>query len=171
MNQKKFGAFLKELRKGKKLTQEHLAEILGVSNRSISRWENGVNMPDFDLVIEMAKFFNVSIGELLDSERKEDSMDRKTEESLIKVADYGNNEKLIFSRRLFYIFIGGLIAMLIYIILESRGLTEINTYNNIASFMLGIVFGVLVTGIIYTSKYILKIRAFKVRTLKRSSLK
>ncbi len=55
MDQKKIGAFLKKLRAEKQLTQEQLAEILGVTNRSISRWENGVNMPDFDLVIEIAQ--------------------------------------------------------------------------------------------------------------------
>ena len=53
MNQKKIGALLRELRREKNLTQEQLAKILGVTNRSVSRWENGVNMPDFDLVIEI----------------------------------------------------------------------------------------------------------------------
>lgn len=43
MDQKKIGSFLKELRKEKELTQEQLSEILGVTNRSISRWENGVS--------------------------------------------------------------------------------------------------------------------------------
>ena len=51
MNQKKVGHFLKELRNEKKFIQEELAEKLGVSNQSISRWENGVTMPDFDLII------------------------------------------------------------------------------------------------------------------------
>ncbi|MFR0986295.1 MAG: helix-turn-helix domain-containing protein [Frisingicoccus sp.] len=41
------GRFLRELRTEKKLTQAQFAEIIGVTNRSISRWENGVNMPDF----------------------------------------------------------------------------------------------------------------------------
>ncbi len=52
MDSEKIGRFLKELRKGKGLTQERLSEKLGVTSRSISRWENGVNMPDLDLVIE-----------------------------------------------------------------------------------------------------------------------
>ena len=47
MDQKKTGAFLRELRKEKQLTQEQLAEKLGVTNRSVSRWETGVNMRDF----------------------------------------------------------------------------------------------------------------------------
>lgn len=43
MNQQKIGSFLKELRNGKKLTQEQLAEKLGVSRRTVSRWETGVS--------------------------------------------------------------------------------------------------------------------------------
>lgn len=59
MDQNKMGLFIKDMRKEKGFTQEQLAETLGVSNRSISRWENGANMPDFDIVIHLAKFFNV----------------------------------------------------------------------------------------------------------------
>ena len=168
MDQTKIGLFIKELRKEKGLTQEELAESLGVSNRSISRWENGVNMPDLSLVIEMAKLFDISIGELLDGEREEDMVDKKTEESLMKAAEYGNNEKLLLSKRLCYIFIAGLIALGINMFLESRGLTQIQMYDNIASFMLGLVFGVLVVGIIYTSRYMARIRKFKLKLLHRN---
>lgn len=168
MNQKKIGQFLKELRKEKGITQEQLAEILGVTNRSISRWENGVNMPDFDFIMEIAKYFNVGIDELLEGERRTDILDKKTEETFIKVADYSNNDKINFSKRLGYIFIAGLIALIIYIILEIQGLTEIKIYDDIASFMLGLVCGVLILGIIYTSRYMIKIRAFKMRLLNRN---
>ena len=47
MDQKKIGAFLREQRKKKELTQEMPAEMLGVSNRTVSRWETGAGMPDF----------------------------------------------------------------------------------------------------------------------------
>ena len=50
MNQRKIGNFIAELRKEKNMTQEQLAEKLGVSNKSISRWENGVTMPDYSLL-------------------------------------------------------------------------------------------------------------------------
>lgn len=167
MNQKEIGLFIKKLRKEKDLTQEKLAEVLGVSNRSISRWENGVNMPDLDLLMEMAKFFDISIEEVLDAERKEDIMDEKKEESLLKVAEYSNDEKIQFTKRLCYIFIAGLVALVIYMTLENRGLTDIDLYSNIASFMLGFVFSVLILGIMFTSRYIAKIRAFKVRITNR----
>ena len=51
MDTKKCGAFLKELRREKGLTQQALAEALGVSGRTVSRWETGVNLPDLDLLL------------------------------------------------------------------------------------------------------------------------
>lgn len=104
MDQKKIGQFLKELRTEKKLTQEQFAEIIDMTNRSISRWENGVNMPDFDVLIQIAEYFDVSVEEILDGERRTTSNDNKTEETLLKVADYNNSENMIFSKRLSYIF-------------------------------------------------------------------
>ena len=50
MNQIKIGMFLQELRNEKGITQEQLAEQLGVSNRTVSRWETGSNMPDISLL-------------------------------------------------------------------------------------------------------------------------
>ena len=50
MDQKKIGGFLKELRKEKEMTQEQLAEKFNVSSRTVSRWENGNNMPDLDIL-------------------------------------------------------------------------------------------------------------------------
>ena len=57
-------------------------------------------MPDFDLAIEIANYFDVGIEELLDGERKMDMIEKKQEETLLKVADYGNNERIAFSKRL-----------------------------------------------------------------------
>lgn len=167
MDQKKIGSFLKELRKEKGLTQEQLAEILGVTNRSVSRWENGVNMPDFDLVIELANHFEVSIEEFLNGERRNDMIDKKEEETLLKVADYTNEERIRVTRRLNWIFIAGVISLLVYMVLEINGLTETGVYEDIASFALGLVFGGLLVGVLYTSRYMVKIRAFKMRLLHR----
>ena len=54
MDQVKIGAFLRELRKEKNLSQEQLAEQFNVSTRSISRWENGNTMPDISIMIDLA---------------------------------------------------------------------------------------------------------------------
>ena len=74
MDQKKIGVFLKELRKEKELTQEQLAEIVQVSNRTVSRWENGNNMPDLDILIEISDYYEVDLREILDGERKSEDM-------------------------------------------------------------------------------------------------
>ena len=61
MNQMKIGVFIKELRKEKALTQEQLAEIFGFSRRTVLRWETGSNLPDLDILIEMADYFKVDL--------------------------------------------------------------------------------------------------------------
>ena len=167
MDQKKIGTFLKELRKEKCLTQEQLSELLGVTNRSVSRWENGVNMPDFDLVIELVNYFDVSVEEFLNGERKNEMIDKQTEETLLKVADYTNEERIRVTRRLNGLFIAGVVAMLLYVFLEANGLADTGIYEDIASFALGLVFGGLLVGVLYTSRYMVKIRAFKMRMLHR----
>lgn len=168
MDQKKIGYFLRKLRNEKGLTQEQFAEIIGVSNRSVSRWENGVNMPDFDLLIQIAEYFDVHIEEILDGERKTPASETETKNTLLKVADYSTNENIIFSKRLNYIFLMGLAAYIVYMLIDIQDLTAIPLYNNIASFALGLVLGVLLVGVLYTSRYISKIKAFKMRLLKRN---
>ena len=82
MNQVKIGEFLRELRKGKGLTQEQLAEQFNISRRSVSRWETGSNMPDVGLLIEIADFFEVDIREIIDGERKSENMDELTSKTI-----------------------------------------------------------------------------------------
>lgn len=171
MNQKKIGQFLKELRKEKGITQEQLSEILGISSRSISRWENGINMPDFDLVIEITKYFEISVDEFLDGRRKNKMIDKKQEQTLLKVVDYSNTDKIIFSKRLHYLFIVSIVAFMIYMILDINDLTTQFVYEDIASFSLGIVLGALIIGAIYTSRYIHRITAFKMRLLNKGQNK
>lgn len=165
MDQKKIGAFLKELRHEKKLTQQQLADVLGVTNRSISRWENGVNMPDFDLVIEIADYYDVSIEEILDGERKITMIDNDTKEKLLKVADYESNEKRRFSKRICGLFIAAIIAFITYCALNFAGLDTKGVYEDIASYALGLVGGVLIVGALYTSGYMARIQAFKRRII------
>lgn len=93
MDMKKTGEFLKELRKEKALTQEQLAEILLVSGRTVSRWETGRNMPDLSILIQVAEFYDVEVKEILDGERKSESMDKEWKETLSKVADYNKLER------------------------------------------------------------------------------
>lgn len=69
MNQEKIGKFITTCRKNKNLTQEELAEKLNVSNKSISRWENGKNMPDYSILKDLCSVLDISINELLSGEK------------------------------------------------------------------------------------------------------
>ncbi len=93
MDMKKIGCFLKTLRKEKGLTQEQLAEILGVAGRTVSRWENASNMPDLSILMEISEFFQVEIKELLDGERKSEEMNNEVKDTLAKIADYDKTKK------------------------------------------------------------------------------
>lgn len=63
MDQVKIGNFITELRKESDMTQEEMAEKLNVNVKSISRWENGNNMPEHSMIVEICKLFNVSVNE------------------------------------------------------------------------------------------------------------
>lgn len=91
MDQKKVGQFLKTLRKEKNITQEVLAETLNVSGRTVSRWETGSNMPDISLLVELSEFYQVSIPEIINGERKSEKMDQETKDTAIKMAEYSKN--------------------------------------------------------------------------------
>lgn len=93
IDQVKIGNFLKELRKEKGNTQEEIAEILGISSRSVSRWENGNTMPDLRFLVELADYYNVDIREIIDGERKSEIMEKEEKETLLKLADYADKQK------------------------------------------------------------------------------
>lgn len=93
MDMKKIGSFLKGLRKEKGLTQEQLAEQLGVAGRTVSRWETASNMPDLSVLIQLAEFYDIEVGEILDGERKDKAKDKDVRENLTKIAEYSNDEK------------------------------------------------------------------------------
>jgi len=95
MNQEKIGKFISTLRKEKKLTQSELATILGVTDRSISNWENGKCMPDLSLFKPLCNELGITINELLSGEKiEEEKYQEKFEENIVKTIDY-TNKKII----------------------------------------------------------------------------
>ena len=70
MNQEKIGEFIKKIRKDNHLTQKEFAELFGVTYQAVSKWENGLNIPDIATLKEISKKFNVDINDLLEGENK-----------------------------------------------------------------------------------------------------
>ena len=98
IDQVKIGNFLKELRKENGKTQEEIAEMFGVSSRSVSRWENGNTMPDLGILVELADFYNVEIREIIDGERKSEIMEKEEKIMLGSKVEELNNKNFALSR-------------------------------------------------------------------------
>ena len=73
MNQLTIGKFIAQKRKEKNLTQEQLAETLGVSNKTVSKWECGKCMPDYSIVKPLCQELGITVSALMDGEVKSDS--------------------------------------------------------------------------------------------------
>lgn len=88
MDQIKIGKFISRCRKSKKMTQEEFAENLGVNSRTVSRWENGQNMPDFSLYDPICEQLDISINELLSGEKvNKEEYQEKFEKNIIEVVN------------------------------------------------------------------------------------
>ncbi|MDD2955335.1 MAG: helix-turn-helix transcriptional regulator [Oscillospiraceae bacterium] len=83
MNQLTTGKFIAEKRKEKNLTQEQLAERLGVSNKTISKWETGKCMPDYAVVKNLCDELEITVAELIDGEKAETNSVRTYDEEQI----------------------------------------------------------------------------------------
>ncbi len=83
MNQLTTGKFIAKKRKEKFLTQEQLAEKLGVSNKTVSKWETGKCMPDYSVVKSLCEELEITVAELLDGEEAEGKNVRASDDGRI----------------------------------------------------------------------------------------
>ncbi len=121
MEQEKIGAFLKELRKEKGITQEQFAEVLNVSGRTVSRWETGSNMPDISILVEIADYYDISIPEIINGERKSEIMENEERKVANSMADYATLEKEKIFKEMRIQSLMGLCAMVVYLLLDVTG--------------------------------------------------
>lgn len=86
MNQEKIGRFLSDLRKEQEMTQQQLADAIGVSNKTISKWECGKGMPEISSIIPLCETLHINVNELLSGERlPEDGYSKKAEENMMSL--------------------------------------------------------------------------------------
>ena len=159
----KIGSFLRELRKEKNMTQEALAEVFSVSNRTISRWETGSNLPDISLLVEIADFYELDIREILNGERnpavsageqdtKPEDPDPTVKLGLQEIAAYEdeNKEKMASRTRIYAM--AGLAAMIIYVMITSFAPADnlfLNLVKRLAAVM---VYAALSASILFTTE-------------------
>ena len=93
MNQEKIGKFIYKLRKEKNMTQQELAKRIGVTDRAISKWENGRGLPDLSLIKPLCEQLNITINELLSAEKLDNKeYQEKFEENIINTLDYSHKK-------------------------------------------------------------------------------
>ncbi|MBP3799452.1 MAG: helix-turn-helix domain-containing protein [Bacilli bacterium] len=86
MNQEKIGKFISEKRREKHLTQSELAEKLGITDRAISKWENGVCLPDAGTMPELCKILDITINDLFSGEKVDTKKnEKKLEQNLLEM--------------------------------------------------------------------------------------
>lgn len=103
MDTKKTGQFLAQLRRERSLTQEQLGERLGVTNKTVSRWENGNYLPPVEMLQALSEYYDVSINEILSGGRLSEQDYRERAEENIKTAlessAFSLQERIDFFRR------------------------------------------------------------------------
>lgn len=167
MDQKKIGSFIKELRKEKNLTQEQLAEKFNVSRRTVSRWETGNNMPDLDILIEMSDFYEVDFREILDGERKSEKMNDEMKETVMKVAEYSNEEKKKMSKVTLTYLSLGIISIIINQGMRFFDLPSTFWVGFLDGATGGMTMAAMILGILYVTGAMVKVREFKMRMVGR----
>lgn len=129
MNQEKIGKFIAQKRKEKGLKQSDISTKLGVSDRSISNWERGKNMPDLSLLEPLSKLLDISINELLMGEEIKEDNNKDYEQSVINTINYSKNkiDKLV-KKISYFIILLGLILTFVSILIFKASLDWSNIY-------------------------------------------
>ena len=143
MNQEKIGKFIREIRNEKKMTQQELAEKIGVTDRAISKWENGRGAPDIALLIPLSKELGINVLELLNGEKIEDQNN-----AVIGLIER-TNKKIRIWKRFAYILLNIILFVLIIISIfgyiipygyensSSKGITKLQSDSMKPSFKAG----------------------------------
>lgn len=140
MDQIKIGKFISELRKEKGMTQEQLAVKLGVTQKSVSRWETGKNMPDLSLLQLLSAELGISVSEILDGEKISTVENKNVDEAINQIIDYSIKLKRhrIFSSR-DVDFITGVIVTLIIVLLVIGSFISVQTVPMMIFGLFGII--------------------------------
>ena len=128
MNQEKIGKFILKLRREKNMTQQELADRIGITDRAISKWENGRGLPDLSLMMPLCKELGITINELISGEQIEkEDYQSKLEENIFKTIDY-TNKKIANKNKIFKIVVGTIIT--IVLIVGLMFFVDVNRMNN-----------------------------------------
>lgn len=158
MNQIKIGKFISKVRKEKKLTQKQLAEKLGITDRAISKWENGKSMPDLSLLKPICNILDISINELLSGEYTENK-EGNLEDNFVNAINYSKQKQNLYEIGFFlFILFFGILMLIISMSVFNATIPYTAWYSILGTYVFMIVFSYLLKRILInqkTEKYII----------------
>ena len=138
MDQIKIGKFIAECRKKNNLTQMQLAEKLNITDRAISKWENGKAMPDSSIMLDLCNELKISVNELLSGEMIEmKEYNKKTEELLLKMTQEKEKRDKEFLNM--EIFIGILVSIILITCVFVASFVNMQDWLRIALIIIGFI--------------------------------
>ncbi len=152
MNQIAIGNFIAKKRKEQNLTQEQLAERLGISNKTVSKWETGKCMPDYAIVECLCKELHITLAELMNGEEDEKSMHTYDDEQIVamlKDMEHLKNGKLMGIG--FALIIMG---MVMFVLSQLFGGTDVQDF--LSGMMLGISIAEMLGGVFLLGRWLAK---------------
>ena len=151
MDQIKIGKFISNVRKEKKLTQKQLADKLGITDRAISKWENGKSMPDLSLLKPICDVLEISINELLSGEKIEDNTN--LEDNIVTAINYSSKKKNLYEIGFFlFILFFGMIMLVISMSIFSTPISYTVWHSILGTYVFMIIFSYLVKKILFNYK-------------------
>ena len=149
MEQQKIGKFIHDLRKEKEMTQKQLADMVGVSDKAISKWETGRGIPDTAIMSELCKVLGISINELLSGERLSvNNYNGKAEENMVNLLRDKEQEIQKWSKVKVTLNLLWLLLFIFMIFILGMGQPDIRWFLDMPSLCLNI--GFLILGLIVT---------------------
>ena len=125
MNQIKTGKFIAETRKAQGLTQKQLADILEISDKTVSKWECGRGMAEVSLLLPLCEILGITVNELLSAEELDDKYEKKAEENMLELIKEKENIKLSNRKLLLWQVISITLSIVIWAVL----LLDSNVYH------------------------------------------
>ena len=143
MDQIKIGKFIAEERKRKKYTQRELADKIGISDKTISKWERGNGFPEVSLLLPLCNELGISVNELLSGERlQEEDYKKKAEENMVNLVKetQESKKKIILSA-----VIAGLVIVAAMPLFILAGVIEMEVWIRVLLLVIGFI--IMVVGI------------------------
>ena len=135
MDTLKIGAFIAERRKEQNLTQLQLAEKLGITDRAVSKWENGKAMPDSSIMLELCKALKISVNDLLSGEIVTMNQNEKQEQILLEIVK--EKEKTDKNLLKLEIFLGVLVSVALFTLIAVASFVPMESWIRVVLISLG----------------------------------